>query len=275
MRFSEILFIVTTVTGLIWMYDLLWGRYRDRLSFSFIRYAKRRVDPWWIEYSKAFFPVFLLVFLLRSFLLEPFRIPSGSMRPTLLEGDLIIVNKYNYGLRLPFFETKIINVGVPKRGDIIVFKHEKEGESIDMIKRVIGLPNDHIEYKGKVIYVNGEPIKQEFLREKTEFTDHGDALPVREFLETIGLERYHVYAQNDGFSFPSSYKYNDVIVPENSYFVIGDNRDNSRDSRFWGFVHDKDIQGRALAVWMSFDYKNIKDFRIRWEHLGSLYSPKE
>lgn len=265
MRFSEILLIATLVTGLVWFYDRLFCRQR---------YSHKK-EPWWIEYSKAFFPVLLLVFLLRSFLLEPFRIPSGSMRPTLLEGDLIVVNKYEYGLRIPLFDKKIMDIGSPKRGDIIVFKHEKEGESIDMIKRVIGLPNDHIEYKNNTIYINGNPIKQEFLVEKTEYGERGEVFRVREFLEEIDGDRYTTYVRSDETLHRSGYVYQDVVVPKDCYFVMGDNRDNSRDSRSWGFVADKDIQGRALAVWMSFDYKGITNFSIRWKHIGSLYTRKE
>ncbi len=267
MRFSEILLIATAVTGCIWAYDVLFSRYRRSL---YVLSSKNETvkDPWWVEYSKSFFPILLIVFLLRSFLAEPFRIPSGSMRPTLLEGDFIVVNKYDYGLRFPLFGTKLLDLGTPKRGDIIVFKHIKNGESIDMIKRVIGLPHDHVLYKDKMIYINGKPVKQEFVSEKTERDERGQTYSVRELTEQLGDIKYKIYVQSDNNKMVS-YRYDNVTVPADSYFVLGDNRDNSGDSRFWGFVKDVDVQGRALAIWMSWDSDK---YSVRWDRFGRLYS---
>jgi len=272
MRFSEILLIATMVTGLICLVDILFLRPRRQANWMGSLLSKNKKESWWVEYSKGLFPILLIVFILRSFVAEPFRIPSGSMRPTLLEGDFIVVGKYNYGLRLPLFNLKLIEVGVPKRGDVIVFKHVKNGESIDMIKRVVGLPHDRIEYKNKKVYINGEPIKEEFVREKIDKTDTGVETSVREFTEELGSVKYQVYVQSSSLESPVPYLYDNVIVPEHSYFVVGDNRDNSGDSRFWGFVKDEDVEGKALAIWMSLDFEH---YRIRWSRLSGLYSSKE
>jgi signal peptidase I len=272
MRFSEILFIVTIVTGMICLFDFLVLSRRRSANWTSSLLGKNKKEPWWIEYSKAFFPILLIVFILRSFVAEPFRIPSGSMRPTLLEGDFIVVGKYNYGLRLPLLDIKLWEVGTPKRGDIIVFKHVKNGESIDMIKRVVGLPHDHIEYKNNKIYINGEPIKEEFLREKIDKSNLGAENAVREFSEELGSVKYNIYVQANSLQPPVPYVYDNVMVPANAYFVVGDNRDNSGDSRFWGFVKDEDVEGKALAIWMSLDFEH---YQIRWNRLGGLYSSKE
>lgn len=257
MRFSEILLTLTVATGAIWAVDALF--------FSAKR-EKTKGEPWWVEYAKSFFPILLIVFILRSFLAEPFRIPSGSMRPTLLEGDLIVVNKYDYGLRLPILGNQMIKIGSPKRGDVVVFKGTKNGKSIDMIKRVVGLPNDHVQYKDKIIYINGEPIKQEFIGEKVDTDPQGSSTTVRELVEHIGDHKHSMFTEPHALYLPR-YAYDDITVPEGQYFVMGDNRDNSGDSRFWGFVKDKDIQGRAIAIWMSWDGSK---YNIRWNRIGYI-----
>jgi len=226
-------------------------------------------EPWWVEYARSFFPILLIVLILRSFLVEPFRIPSGSMRPTLLEGDFIVVNKYAYGLRLPGSGTKVFSVGDPKRGDVIVFKHDKNGESMDMIKRVVGLPGDHIQYKNQTIYINDVPVKKDFKMEKEDSDMHGMKTLVREFTEQLGDVKHPIFVHANPSLF-SHYPYDDVIVPAGSYFAMGDNRDNSGDSRVWGFVKDEDIQGRAFGVWMSWDSLEnswLPWNKIRWHRL--------
>jgi len=248
MRFAEILLGVTTLTGLIWAVDSAFFKHHRMRSVIPDAQNSAVQEPWWVEYAKAFFPVLLLVLVLRSFLAEPFRIPSGSMHPTLIEGDFVLVNKYTYGLRFPAFGYKMLEIGTPKRGDIIVFKHG----DMDLIKRVVGLPKDHIQYKDKVIYVNGKPITQTFETELVDEDDRGVRHTMRVLSETLGETTHQLLVQPSQPTAPSlHYPYDDVTVPDQSYFVMGDNRDNSKDSRMWGFVPDEAIQGRAFGIWMS------------------------
>lgn len=276
MRFSEILLAATAITGLIWLLDSLFfksARLMRVLSSGPL--GKTAKDPWYVEYSKAFFPVLLIVLILRSFIAEPFRIPSGSMHPTLWEGDFILVNKYDYGIRLPVVGTQVFGIGKPKRGDVIVFKHDDENDSKDMIKRVIGLPGDHVQYKDKIIYINGEPVKQAFIKDTLDMTLQGNTWPVQEREEFLDSIKHNIFVQsnaliNQNMLGVPDYKFHEVVVPKDSYFVMGDNRDNSIDSRYWGFVKDDEILGRAFLIWMSWDsLENNWLKKIRWDRLGS------
>ena len=196
---------------------------------------------WIVEYAISFFPVLLFVLVLRSFLVEPFQIPTGSMIPTLKVGDFILVNKYAYGIRLPVVGTKILDVGDPERGDSMVFipPHEEEY----FIKRVIGLPGDRVRYQNKTLYINGVEQTQVFQREVRDFRPRQ-----LEFEETFGEQPHAIYRNlyNDP-------RVQEWVVPEGHYFMMGDNRDQSNDSRFWGFVPDENVVGRAFAVWMHKD----------------------
>ncbi len=265
MKFEEILVLVTFVIGLICLIDFIFFRKRRKLYFHAHDEgtAKEYKDPIIIEYSRSFFPILLLVLLLRSFLAEPFKIPSGSMKPTLLEGDFIVVNKFNYGLRLPIIGTKLVSIGKPKRGDIIVFHFDN---NIDLIKRIVGLPGDKILYEDKVLYINGKAASQKYLGKDIDFDISGQTWSVEHSIEEINENVKHDIYKHLGVNH-RVYEYNDVVVPDGHYFVIGDNRDNSVDSRFWGFVKDKDIIGRAFATWMSWDSNN-KD--IRWSRIGKV-----
>jgi len=252
MRFTEYLLAATLITGLIWMLDRLFFRPRRLMNVMQSKlYSKELKEPVLVEYCRSFFPILLAVLILRSFVIEPFRIPSGSMRPTLLEGDFILVSKYCYGLRLPMTGRKIMDFGKPERGDVVVFKHVKNGESIDMIKRVVGLPGDRIEYKDKIIYINHEPMKQTFIEE---VMDHDvgkqNGWSARHQMETLGQVRHAIYVYTDS---EMQRPFDNAVVPENHYFVMGDNRDNSDDSRSWGFVKEEDLLGRAFGIWMSWD----------------------
>lgn len=274
MRFNEILTLLTLLTGLIWLVDSLFFRPKRILLILPGKKPQSPQEPWWVEYSRSFFPILLVVLILRAFILEPFRIPSGSMRPTLLEGDFILVNKFDYGLHIPFLENVEIPIGKPKRGEVIIFKHTKNAESMDMIKRVVGLPGDHIQYKDKTIYVNGEPVKQDFLSDTLDKDfNSGNTWPVRMSKEQLGQIKHDIYVQTER-DFTHVFRYTDVVVPENHYFVMGDNRDNSEDSRAWGFVNDKDILGRALGIWFSWDSSpkgllNCIKQCIRWKRIGN------
>lgn len=278
MRFNEILLLITVVTGLIWFIDSMFFRPKRVMLVLPGRKIEDSEEPWWVEYSRSFFPILLIVLILRAFILEPFRIPSGSMRPTLLEGDFILVNKFDYGVRMPFLDKVIVPVGQPKRGDVVVFKHVKHGESMDMIKRVIGLPGDQIEYKDKRLSINGIPVDEEFLGEKSDHDlSNNTTWTVRQFKETLDNVKHDVFLFVDEPG-PRNYPYDKVTVPPNHYFVMGDNRDNSDDSRSWGFVDEKEILGKAIGIWFSWDSSPkgldcIKEC-IRWDRIGNGLSDK-
>jgi signal peptidase I len=237
----------------------------DRLVLRRSRPADAR-EPWWIEYPKSFFPVILVVFVLRSFLVEPFKIPSGSMIPTLLVGDFILVNKFVYGIRMPVTNTKLIDVSSPKHGDVMVFRFPGD-PSQDYIKRVIGLPGDTVEYRNKRLTVNGKPIPVE-PEQDFNYVESGNLnlISSKRFRETAGEHRHSIIVNLDapsvqlasvqGFPQRERCEYNDegfvCRVPEGQYFMMGDNRDSSHDSRYWGFVPDANVVGRAFAIWWNF-----------------------
>ncbi|MDX1795462.1 MAG: signal peptidase I [Hydrogenovibrio sp.] len=243
MSFELILVIVTAITGAITYVDkLVWKPKRDRSVTT-------ESEPLLVEYSRSLFPVFLVVLVLRSFVVEPFRIPSGSMYPTLEIGDFIVVNKFAYGIKLPVTQTKVFSVGEPKRGDVVVFKYPKDPD-VDYIKRVIGLPGDEISYIGRTVFINGEPLKQSYLGK---YKAHGAGLNMdgtSEVQETMPSGKKHlILLDKDKFSQDMM----TVKVPPGHYFMMGDNRDYSNDSRFWGFVPEKNIKGKAFGIWMSWD----------------------
>lgn len=254
MRFEEIIVFFTVLTGSICLVNFLYRKIKHKNKST----AKQM---WIIEASKSFFPVFLIVLLLRSFLFEPFRIPSGSMKPTLLEGDFIVVNKYAYGLRLPITGETLIPIGKPKVGDIIVFRDKDK----DLIKRVIGLPGDHVRYSDKQLYINDKIIPNTVVNVTQ---DRGMyTVMSTENLDNI-VHNIYEYPQ-----ISRRYAFADVIVPPNCYFVMGDNRSNSDDSRVRGFITDKQIVGKAVATWMSWDSENDSEMiPIRWSRIGkSIY----
>jgi len=260
MNFALILFLATLVTGVMALLD--------RLVF-----ARRREpgapEPWWIEYPKSFFPVLLIVFLLRSFVAEPFKIPSSSMRPTLEVGDFILVNKFTYGIRLPVIEQKIIPIADPKRGDVVVFRYPVN-PSQDFIKRVVGVGGDVVMYRDKQLTVNGKPwpLTKDGSYSYLEGLRFETTQRLTERVDTGAGEKDHdiawnpaaapVYAQNvRAFPGHENCDYNDrgftCRVPQGMYFMMGDNRDNSDDSRYWGFVPDDHIRGRAFFIWFNWD----------------------
>jgi signal peptidase I len=249
MNFALWLFIASVVCGLIYVLDVL------------VLAKKRSATqpmPKIIEYARSFFPVFVIVLLLRSFLIEPFRIPSGSLEPTLLVGDFVAVNKFIYGIRLPIIEKKIIQFKNPKTGDIVVFRWPPD-PSYDYIKRVIGVPGDHITYHNKVLTINGKIAQQKFIRYTT---DPSSEQPVSLYRENLNGIEHDIFIRTDlpAVDF-------DVTVPKDHYFMMGDNRDDSADSRYWGFVADEFIRGKALLTWMSWDSKTTM---VRWHKIGQL-----
>ena len=236
MDFALILVIATAVTGVIWAFDawvLRRGAARD----------EEHPEPLVVEYARAFFPILLFVLVLRSFLYEPFRIPSGSMTPTLLEGDFIFVNKFVYGLRLPVVNTKLVEIGQPERGDVMVFKLPSDSGT-NYIKRVVGLPGDVVQYRDKQLEINGEPVSLELLGT---YDGPGQA-GARLAREQLGSAEHEVLLMRGRMSPEGTY-----VVPQGHFFVMGDNRDNSRDSRFQGvsFIPEDRLVGKAVRIWMN------------------------
>jgi signal peptidase I len=251
-NFALILFVLLIVTGVIWALDAAFLRKRR---------AAEAKQPWWVEYAVSFFPVILFVFVLRSFVVEPFRIPSGSMLPTLQSGDLILVSKFSYGIRLPIIDRKVINTGSPNRGDVVVFRYPVD-PSVDYIKRVVGLPGDEIVYQDKKLFVNGKLVTH--VRDGDYFEPDRVAY-VAQYEEQLGDVDHKILLDEEKsqeimpiWRFPGldgcQYSRNGLrcVVPQGSYFAMGDNRDNSADSRYWGFVPDGNIVGRAFFIWMNF-----------------------
>ena len=286
MNFALILLCLTLFTGLFWFGDLLYFKKRRESAFNAevvaldARMAQHpdtypkdhrqnevdrltrqtRLAPAWLEFPASFFPVIAVVFGLRSFLVEPFKIPSGSMIPTLLIGDFILVNKYTYGVRLPVINKKIIDVGSPKRGDVMVFRYPVD-PSFDYIKRVVGLPGDKISYQNKRLSINGVDVLTTAM---PDYLHSERATYTKQFSEVFDGRTHRILNDEDAQAFITSaaqfphrenclYNNAGVIctVPAGHYFMMGDNRDNSADSRFWGFVPEANIVGRAFGIWMN------------------------
>lgn len=244
-NFELILFYATVICGIIAMLDIFW--LAPRRKAQSIKQGGVTKMPMIIDYARSFFPILLIVFLLRSFLYEPFRIPSGSLEPTLLVGDFIITNKFDYGIRLPVAHKKILSISDPKRGDIIVFRWPPN-PSLNFIKRVIGVPGDHISYVNKELMVNGVKVPQTSLGVANVHDDEGDWQAFEKVEDLLGV-KHHIYLRSE----QGGTDYKDIVVPDGMYFVMGDNRDNSQDSRYWGFVPDRNIVGKAVLTWMSWE----------------------
>lgn len=256
MNFTLILFTLVVVSGIIYAIDVLWWAPK--------RLAKGKAQekpPMLIDYSRSFFPVLLLVLLLRSFLFEPFRIPSGSLEPTLLIGDFVLVNKFYYGLRWPVWNKKFVSVYKPQIGDIMVFRWPPD-DRYDYIKRVVGVPGDHVVYKNKTLTINGKVAKQTDQGLAIESDNQGNTWKVEKRLEDLNGIKHSIYVRPE---VPAENF--DVVVPKGYYFMMGDNRDDSSDSRYWGFVSEKNIVGKAQMVWMSW---NGQTDSIRWSRIGKI-----
>lgn len=298
-NFALILFVLMVITGIIWFLDVFHLAKQRRLKADAAlaefdaRNARLKADgikleesgraeleanmlrqPTWIEYSGSFFPVIAMVFFLRSFLFEPFKIPSSSMVPTLLVGDLILVNKFTYGIRLPIINKKIIELNNPQRGDVMVFKYP-EDPTLDYIKRVVGIPGDKIVYKNKQLSINGKVLSYNPL---PDFLDEERLSYSKQFFENLtGVEHKILNDERapSGVQSPHNFPNREQCtynidgfacsVPAGQYFMMGDNRDNSLDSRYWGFVPDQNIVGKAFFVWM-----NLSNFPSNLKRIGSF-----
>ena len=242
--FPLVLTWAVLISGGIWLLDVLFLKPRRLEARSAEEAEAPDKEPMLVEYARSFFPVLLLVLVLRSFLAEPYQIPSESMVPTLEVGDFILVNKYAYGIRLPVLGTKIIEIGEPQRGDIMVFIPPHDSRYF--IKRVIGLPGDRIRYEDKALYINDERAGYEFVREFYDVIG-GAAVPVRAYQESLGGGTHTTYR------YPVGDRNGEWTVPEDAYFVMGDNRDRSDDSRRWKYVSEAKIVGKAVAIWVHKD----------------------
>ncbi len=246
--FELVLSLVVIVTGVIYGLDAwLWAAQR-----------KDKTMPKMIEYSRSFFPVLLTVLVIRSFLFEPYRIPSGSLKPTLLVGDLIAVNKFYYGLRLPVLHTKLIRIQEPVVGDIVVFRMPGNPQ-MDLIKRIVGVPGDRLSYLNKILYINGVAMTQSYAGVSRDNNGGPDSWPVTIENEALTGHPHKIYLRND---VNISGDFQDIVVPAGNYFAMGDNRDDSNDSRFWGFVPEEAIIGRAHVILFSW---NSDKHRPRWD----------
>ncbi len=246
--FSLLLVVLTLLSGLFWLLDSLFFK-RRRMDRAVQQKIARPRDPVLVEYSRSLFPVLLVVLIFRSFLFEPFKIPSGSMIPTLLVGDFILVNKYAYGVKLPVLNTKVMSVGKPQRGDVFVFR-STEDPAINLIKRAVGLPGDTITYRNKQLFINGEALE---ITQKGAFTPDQVKCSVPQADAQLYEEKLGSVSHDILLHLGSPSRDGQWIVPEGHYFAMGDNRDRSNDSRAWGFVPEENLMGRAVGIWMNFD----------------------
>lgn len=296
-NFALLLFMATLVTGLYWLAERFYFLPRRRAAAAAVQHqaeqrraalagqgitevdqtelasARERVlaQPWWLDWTAGLFPVILVVFLLRSFVVEPFKIPSGSMIPTLHIGDLILVNKFTYGLKLPVLNTQVTGGKAVERGDVIVFRYPPQ-PNVDYIKRVVGVPGDEVSYLNKRLTINGKPIESKAL---SDYFDESTMEYYKQFDEQLGVKNHRIIVDDrrpafvagaSDFAHKDNCRYSvegvSCKVPEGAYFVMGDNRDNSLDSRYWGFVPAGNIVGRAFFIWMNFgDLKRIGGFQ--------------
>lgn len=248
--FPFILTMLVIVTGLIALADI-------------VIFSKKRAEgakmPYAIEFARSFFPALLLVWIIRSFIIQPYRVPTGSLEPTVLPGDFIAVKQFSYGLRLPVVNQKIVDINNPKRGDIALFYYPVDTSKL-FVKRVIGLPGDHIVYKDKTLTINGQTMPQQYIGKAVNIEEFGTS-EVDQKTEDLNGIKHSIFVK----------PYNvdpvdiDVVVPAGHYFMMGDNRDDSDDSRSWGFVPDRNLIGKAFGIWMSWDSMNNK---IRWDRIG-------
>jgi signal peptidase I len=287
--FSAVLVLITAITGIVWALDaFVFRKIRESRARAAGKELAAVTLPGTVDYARSFFPVAAVVLLLRAFIFEPFRIPSDSMMPTLLDGDFIIVNKYAYGLRLPVVNTKFLAIGEPARGDVVVFRYPKD-PSVNYIKRLVGLPGDRVIVKDDRLYVNDQPVEFDVSGPY----DDGCYINMRQATEHLGEHVHHTIfcpgpIEAPPMSLPSctrrtttGYICNDhgfqglmgepesklMVVPAGEYLMIGDNRDNSEDGRKWGYVPESNLVGKATRIWFNLDLQ--RSGGPIWSRIGS------
>jgi len=251
--FATILTALVLITGIISLIDIIF--------FAKKRKKTGKKKPILIDYSRSFFPILLIVLIIRAFIIQPYRVPSGSLQPTILPGDFIAVKQFAYGLRLPVIDYKIIKTGEPKRGDIALFRWP-DNPSLTFIKRVVGVPGDHIVYRNKILRINGKIADQKLIGPALDIEPDNVPVAVQEKLENLLGIRHRIFIREASGDIGTV----DTIVPKGYYFMMGDNRDASDDSRYWGFVPEKNLIGKAFLIWMSWDSEN---HTVRWHRIGN------
>lgn len=289
--FSIFLVVLTLVSGLIWLIDSLMFASKRRERSGILSKEQDVQLPWLVDTAQQIFPVIAFVMVLRSFLYEPFQIPSGSMMPTLLVGDFILVEKFSYGLKDPVARKKFVDLGSPERGDVVVFKFPPNPR-LDYIKRVVGLPGDTVIYRNKQLQIkpacdmpeNCAPLETIALNLESRGDAYQQFSPLEKYTEQLGDVSHQIYRKTGRSNYVSRYfqqpgtQIDEWIVPEGQYFVMGDNRDNSEDGRFWGFVPDENLVGKAVAIWISFEFDRVPSSwvpnwiptGVRFERVGSI-----
>ena len=254
--FPLVLLCFTVFTGIVALLDICIQQ-------------KFETKPVIVEYARSLFPVFLFVFLLRSFLVQPYRVPSGSLEPTIIPGDFILVNQFDYGLKFPVWNKTLLKISKPKTGQIALFYWPVD-HHFTFVKRVIGVPGDHISYINKVLYIDGKEMKQKYLGTTTD-TENGVTWKVARYEENLNGLKHSIYvcAKGNKFCPVKPIDFYNLVVPKGKYFMMGDNSDGSDDSRGWGFVNEKEFIGKAMFVWLSWDEKGIWYKKIRWSRIGT------
>jgi signal peptidase I len=253
--FAFFLTMLVLLSGIIGLIDILF--------FARKRRAKNGKQPIIVEYARSFFPLLLIVWLIRSFVVQPYRVPTGSLAPTILPGDFIAVNQFSYGIKLPVLNYKIVNVGEPARGDIALFRWP-ENPAVIFVKRVVGLPGDHVVYRNKILTINGAIADQNLIGKSLDIEPPTDIpIMVAEKMENLMGVKHHIFIHEEGGKTGGF----DVVIPKGFYFMMGDNRDDSDDSRDWGFLPEENLIGKAFVVWFSWDSVNNT---IRWKRIGTV-----
>ena len=250
-----IISFLTLFTGIVTLADMIL------IYFTKPKNALKKTNVL-LDYSRSLFPVFLIVLILRSFICQPYHVPSESLEPTVMPGDFLLATQYDYGLKLPLWNKTIIPIGHPERGQIAIFNDPVNPTQITLVKRVIGVPGDHISYINKVLYINGKAAKQTFIKNTNEVFADGHTRAVKEYKENLDGVKHLIIVNPDA----AAINFKDIVVPKDKYFMMGDNRDDSDDSRYWGFSPINYFSGHARFIWLN---ATLSPFHIQWNRIGN------